>query len=110
MNIANTTTGKEAAHLALLLLQLDLDVGELGPELLVGSLQGGQGIRLVPPGPAGAPLGHGEGRDSPAAPAAPLYIFWGLQGGTALSHSLAAGTQHPQHAQGQQLEGLDSLA
>lgn len=49
------------AHLTLFLLELYLDVGELGPELLVGSLQGGQGVRLVPPrAAAGALLGHGE--------------------------------------------------
>lgn len=52
--------GKDA-HLTLFLLELYLDVGELGPELFIGSLQGGQGIRLLPPSSAaGALLGHGE--------------------------------------------------
>ena len=50
------------AHLALLLLQLNLDVGELGPKLLVGSLQRSEGLRLVRLASAArALLGHGEG-------------------------------------------------
>ena len=37
------------AYLALLLLQLDLDVRQLGPQLLVGRLQGvHRGLRLLP--------------------------------------------------------------
>lgn len=54
--------GRVGAHLALLLLQLDLDVGELGPKLLVGGLQRGEGLGPVPLAPAAhALLGHGEG-------------------------------------------------
>lgn len=50
------------AHLALLLLQLNLDVGELGPQLLVGGLQSSEGLGPVPLAPAAhALLGHGEG-------------------------------------------------
>lgn len=52
--------GKDA-HLTLFLLELYLDVGELGPELFIGSLQGSQGVQLLPPSSAaGALLGHGE--------------------------------------------------
>lgn len=51
-------------HLALLLLQLDLDFCELGPQLLVGSLQRTQELLVcfVPLASAArALLGHGEG-------------------------------------------------
>lgn len=80
--------GKEDTHLTLLLLELDLDVGELRPELLVGSLQGGQGVGPLSPGAAaGALPRHGEAARrgagaGPAVPAlrllllaAPRYIF-----------------------------------
>lgn len=80
--------GKEDTHLTLLLLELDLDVGELRPELLVGSLQGGQGVGPLSPGAAaGALPRHGEAARQgagagPAVPAlrllllaAPRYIF-----------------------------------
>jgi len=51
----------KGAHLTLFLLELYLDVGELGPELFIGSLQGSQGVRLLAPSSAaGALLGHGE--------------------------------------------------
>ena len=43
------------------MLELYLDVSELGPELFIGSLQGGQGVRLLPSSSAaGTLLGHGE--------------------------------------------------
>lgn len=63
--------GKEA-HLALLLLELDLDVGELGPQLLVGGLQGGQGVG---PGAAAAPPRHGAAPRPPAVLLLRRYIF-----------------------------------
>lgn len=64
--------GKDA-HLTLFLLELYLDVSELGPELFIGSLQGSQGVQLLPPSSAaGALLGHDEaarqrGESSPEA-------------------------------------------
>lgn len=45
-----------SAHLALLLLQLDLDVCELGSQLLVGSLQCSECLCFVPLGPAACTL------------------------------------------------------
>lgn len=64
--------GGRGAHLALLLLELDLDVGELGPQLLVGGLQGSQGVG---PGAAAAPLRHGAAPRPPAVLLLHRYIF-----------------------------------
>lgn len=63
--------GKDA-HLTLLLLELDLDVGELGPQLLIGGLQGSQGVR---PGTAAAPPRHGAAPRPPAVLLLRRYIF-----------------------------------
>lgn len=65
------------AHLALFLLQLDLDLSELGPQVLVGSLQGGEDLRLVPLAPAaGALLGHGEGGPRGSRASGPIACLW----------------------------------
>lgn len=62
------------AHLALLLLQLNLDVRELGPQLLVGGLQRGKDLGLVPLGSAAhALLGHGEGGPGGAGGGPPVW-------------------------------------
>lgn len=69
--------GKDA-HLTLFLLELYLDVGELGPELFIGSLQGSQGVQLLPPSSAaGALLGHDEAALARGFSSLPLshYIF-----------------------------------
>ena len=65
------------SHLALFLLQLDLDLSELGPQVLVGSLQGGEDLRLVPLAPAAcALLGHGEGGPRGSRASGPIACLW----------------------------------
>lgn len=48
--------GVLGAHLALFLLQLDLDVCEFGSQLLIGGLQSSESLRLVSFGPAACAL------------------------------------------------------